>query len=98
MQRSGNVKPDQDVNIKLSGYPYLEYGMIRGKIKAKSLVPAGDAYVIEIELPNGLTTLYNRKLDFNQNMQGNAEIITDDMRLLQKIVNPFRYLLSKNKR
>jgi len=98
MQRSGKVKPGQDVNIKLSNYPYLEYGMLKGKIKTKSLVPAGDTYVIEIELPSGLTTLYNRKLDFNQNMQGTAEIITEDIRLLQKIVNPFRYMVSKNKR
>ncbi|MFA5818162.1 MAG: HlyD family efflux transporter periplasmic adaptor subunit [Bacteroidales bacterium] len=98
MQRSGKVKPGQDVNIKLSSYPYLEYGMLKGKIKTKSLVPAGDTYVIEIELPSGLTTLYNRKLEFNQNMQGTAEIITENIRLLQKIVNPFRYLVSKNKR
>jgi multidrug resistance efflux pump len=98
MQRSGKVKPGQDVNIKLSSYPYLEYGIVRGTILTKSLVPTGDAYVIEIELPNGLTTLYNKKLDFNQNMQGIAEIITEDMRLLQKIINPFRYLLAKNKR
>ena len=98
MQRSGIVKPGQDVNIKLSGYPYLEYGMVRGKIRTKSLVPSGDAYVIEIELPDGLTTLYNRKLDFNQNMQGTAEVITENLRLLQKIINPFRYLISKNKK
>ena len=98
MQGSGKVKPGQDVNIKLSSFPYLEYGMIRGRITTISLVPSGDTYVIEIELPDGLTTLYGRKLDFNQNMQGVAEIITEDMRLLQKIVNPFRYLLSKNKR
>jgi len=98
MQRSGKVKTGQEVNIKLSGYPYLEYGMVRGIVKSKSLVPSGDAYVIEIDLPNGLTTLYGVKLDFTQNMQGTAEIITEDMRLLQKIVNPFRYLISKNKR
>jgi multidrug resistance efflux pump len=98
MQRSGKVKPGQDVNIKLSSFPYLEYGMVRGKVKSKSLVPSVDAYVIEIELPDGLTTLYNRPLDFTQNMQGVAEIITDDMSLLQKIVNPFHYLLSRNKR
>ena len=94
MQRSGKVKKGQSVNIKLSGYPYLQYGMVRGIVKSKSLVPAGDTYVIEIELPEGLSTLYGTKLDFTQNMQGSAEIITDDMRLLQKIVNPFRYLLS----
>jgi multidrug resistance efflux pump len=98
MQRSGKVKIGQSVNIKLSGYPYLEYGMVRGVIKSKSLVPSGDAYIIEIDLPQGLTTLYGTKLDFTQNMQGTAEIITEDIRLLQKIVNPFRYLVSKNKR
>lgn len=98
MNRSGKVYPGQQVNIKLSGYPYLEYGMIRGVVKSKSLVPSGDSYVIELILPSGLTTLYGKKLDFTQNMQGTAEIITEDLRLLQKIINPFRYLISRNKR
>jgi multidrug resistance efflux pump len=98
MERSGKVKKGSLVNIKLSGYPYLEYGMVRGIVKSKSLVPASDAYVIEIELPEGLTTLYGTKLDFTQNMQGTAEIITENIRLLQKIVNPFRHLISKNKK
>jgi multidrug resistance efflux pump len=98
MERSGKVKTGLLVNIKLSGYPYLEYGMVRGIVKSKSLVPAEDAYVIEIELPEGLTTLYGKKLDFTQNMQGTAEIITENIRLLQKIVNPFRYMVSKNRK
>ena len=98
MNRSGKVKPGQNVNIKLSGFPYLEYGMVKGIVKSKSLVPTGDSYIIELNLPSGLTTLYGRKLDFTQNMQGTAEIITDDLRLLQKILNPFRYLISWNKR
>jgi multidrug resistance efflux pump len=98
MQKSGKVKPDEIVNIKLSSFPYLEYGIVRGKVRSKSLVPSGDAYVIEITLPDGLTTLYGRKLDFTQNMQGTAEIITDDKSLLEKMIYPFRYLLSKNKR
>jgi HlyD family secretion protein len=98
MERSGKVKTGMLVNIKLSGYPYLEYGMVRGIVKSKSLVPSGDAYVIEIELPQGLTTLYGTNLEFTQNMQGTAEIITENTRLLQKLVNPFRYMLSKNKR
>jgi hypothetical protein len=98
MARSGKVKNGQLVNIKLSGFPYLEYGMVRGIVKSKSLVPTGDAYVIEIELPEGLTTLYGKKLEFTQNMQGTAEIITENIRLLQKIVNPFRYLITRNKK
>jgi len=98
MHRSGKVKVGQAVNIKLSGYPYLEYGMVKGVVNSISLVPSGDSYVIELNLPSGLTTLYGQKLDFTQNMQGTAEIITDDLRLLQKIINPFRYLISRNKR
>jgi len=98
MQRSGKVRAGQKVNIKLSGYPYLEFGMVRGIIKSKSLVPSKDAYIIEIDLPEGLTTLYGIKLEFTQNMQGTAEIITEDVRLLQKIINPFRYMISRNKR
>jgi HlyD family secretion protein len=98
MQRSGKVKPGMLVNIKLSGYPYLEYGIVRGRVKSKSLVPSGDAYVIDIELQDGLKTLYGNTLDFTQNMQGTAEIITENIRLLQKIINPFRYLISKNKK
>jgi len=97
MQRSGKVEPGQTVNIKLSGYPYLEYGMVRGVVRSKSLVPSGDAYVIEIELPDGLVTLYGITLDFNQNMQGTAEIITSSMSLFQKIVNPFRYMITRNR-
>ncbi len=98
MNRSGKVKTGQTVNIKLSGYPYLEYGMVRGVVKSISLVPSNDSYVIELSLPSGLTTLYGKNLDFTQNMQGTAEIITDDLSLLQKILNPFRYLVSRNKR
>ena len=98
MMRSGKVQPGQIVNIKLSSYPHLEYGMLRGIVKTKSLVPAGDSYIIEIELPDGLRTMYGKKLDFTQNMTGTAEILTEDLRLIEKMINPLKYLLSRNKR
>ncbi|HPC97350.1 MAG TPA: HlyD family efflux transporter periplasmic adaptor subunit [Bacteroidales bacterium] len=98
MQKSGKVREGQTVMIKLSGYPYMEYGMLRGVIRSKSLVPSGDSYLIEILLENDLTTLYGKKLEFSQNMTGTGEIITDDMSLLEKMIYPFRYLASRNKR
>lgn len=98
MDRSGKVRAGQMVFIKLSGYPYLEYGMLKGKVRSKSLLPSDDTYIIEVSMPLELTTLYGKKLEFNQKMQGTAEIITEDVRLLQKIFNPFRYLISRNKR
>jgi multidrug resistance efflux pump len=97
MNRSGQVEKNMPVNIKLSGYPYIEYGMLRGVVRSKSVVASGDAYIIEVSLPQGLTTLYGKKLDFTQDMQGQAEIITKKLRLIQRIINPFRYLISRNK-
>jgi multidrug resistance efflux pump len=97
MQRSGKVKNGMQVNIKLSGFPYIEYGMVVGYVRSKSLVTSSEAYIIEVGLPQGLTTLYGRHLDFTQNMQGRAEIITEKRRLIQRIINPFRYIISKNK-
>lgn len=92
---SGKVKEGQQVNIKLDNYPYLEYGLIIGKINSVSLMPSEDNYSVEVEFPNGLTTNYKKKLAFGQNMQGSAEIITEDIRLIERFVQPLRYILKK---
>jgi multidrug efflux pump subunit AcrA (membrane-fusion protein) len=94
-QKSGKVRPGMIVNIKLSGFPYLEYGMVRGIVISRSAVPEGDNYYVEISLPEGLKTLYGKDLPFSQNMSGTAEIMTDDLNLLRKIVDPLRYLITR---
>jgi len=98
MEGSGKVKTGQDVNISLDGYPYLEYGMIHGVVESRSLVPHESMYVLDIALPDGLSTFYGKELEFSQNMAGRAEIITEDMRLIERLVYPFRYLVEKNRR
>jgi len=95
---AGKVKPGQRVNIKLSNYPYMEYGMLIGVVKTIAPVPVNNYYAIEIELPNQLTTNYNRKLGMQQELLGNCEIITDDLRLIQRFVYPIKALVERNKR
>lgn len=95
---SGKVSPGQAVNIKLNGYPYLEYGMIQGVVASKSLAATENGYIVDVDLPDSLTTFYGNKLEFSQNMPGTAEIITEDMRLIERIIYPFRYLVEKNRR
>ena len=97
MQKSGKVKAGMPVSIKLSGFPYLEFGLVSGVVNSISLVPDDDMYTLEIGLPDGLKTIYGNELPYNQNLSGIAEIMTDNMNLLQKIVYPFRYLLTKNR-
>jgi HlyD family secretion protein len=92
----GKIKPGQNVNIKLDNYPYMEFGMLRGKIKTISLVPVvaeqGIFYTAEVELPSDLVSNYGKKIPFSQNLTGTAEIITDDLRLLERFLNPMRAL------
>ena len=97
----GKVKPGQTVNIKLDNYPYMEFGMLKAKVKNISLVPItteqGIFYSAEIELNDSiLKTNYNKIIPFSQNMAGTAEIITDDLRLLERFLNPLRSIWKKS--
>ncbi|MBN1183721.1 MAG: HlyD family efflux transporter periplasmic adaptor subunit [Bacteroidales bacterium] len=84
----GRVRVGQEVNIKLSGFPYMEFGMLKGKISTLSLVPAGDVYIAEIDLINGLKSSYDIRLDFINEMTGTADIITDNSRLIFRLIKP----------
>jgi len=82
---SGKVRPKQRVIIKLDSYPYYEFGTLRGMVISKSLVPKNDEYAILVSLPEGLKTSYERDIPFEQQLQGKAEIVTDDKRFLRRI-------------
>ncbi|MCU0285633.1 MAG: HlyD family secretion protein [Acidobacteria bacterium] len=95
IQGSGKVKENQKVNIKFLNYPHTDYGIVQGIIKSKSLVTTDNNYIVEVGLPNGLKTSYNKELPFNQEMQGLAEIITEDIRLLERIFKPLKSILKR---
>ena len=95
VQGSGKVKPGQTVNIKLDNYPYSEYGAIRGKVETISEVPTENLYYINISLPNGLVSTYNKTLEFKQEMQGVADIVTEDKRLIERIFNQLRKIIDE---
>jgi len=93
--RSGKVKKGQKVNIKLNNFPYQEYGMIIGEVEEISLTPLNNNYIVKVVLPKGLKTTYRKELPLNQKMKGNAEIVTEDLRLIERIFYQFRKLLKK---
>ncbi|HBX52085.1 MAG: hypothetical protein A2275_04610 [Bacteroidetes bacterium RIFOXYA12_FULL_35_11] len=92
---SGKVKAGQKVNIKIDNYPFREYGQLRGFIQNISLVTADNMYVVEVSLADSLVTNYGKKLKFSQQMQGTAEIVTDDKSLLERIMEPVKAALNK---
>lgn len=99
-QGAGKVKVGQTVNVKLDNFPYLEYGMVKVCIRNISMVPVQvdentKAYMLEVEFPENLVTTYGKELTFSQEMIGTAEIITEDLRLLDKFINPIRAVIKK---
>lgn len=97
---AGKVEVGQNVNIKLDGYPYMEYGMLLGKVKNVSLIPidvvtpGGSQRFItaEVSLGKGLVTTYRKELPFTGEMSGTSEILTEEMSLLEHFISPLRFL------
>ncbi|MDC1162275.1 HlyD family efflux transporter periplasmic adaptor subunit [Tenacibaculum sp.] len=82
---SGKIKIDQKVQIKLLNYPADEFGELNGKVKSISLIPTEKGnYLIDVELPQNLITTYNKKIAFRQEMKGSANIVTEDLRLIER--------------
>jgi multidrug resistance efflux pump len=92
-QNLGKVKIGQIVNIKLQNYPDYEFGVLKGTVNTISEISNKDGfYMIDVSLPKKLITSYNKKIDFKQEMRGTAEIITEDLRLIER----FFYQLTKS--
>ena len=98
--RSGKVKTGQKVNIRLENFPDNEYGILRGRVENISLVPSTTnqvlSYSVEISLPDGLITTYRKELPFLPNMQGQAEIVTEDLSLLERFILPLKKILKES--
>ena len=96
---AGKVKEGQFVNVKFDNYPHMEYGMMKVQIAHISLVPINKEnqknYILEVVFPDSLVTNYGKTLEFSQEMTGSAEIITEDLRLLDKFLNPIRAVVKR---
>ncbi len=93
---SGKVRPGQAVHVHFSNYPDKEYGFVKGMIGSVSKVPLSDGtYVAEILFPSGLETTYSYNVPVSGTLSGYAEIITEDVRLLKRIVMPVKRLLNR---
>ncbi|OHT46276.1 HlyD family secretion protein [Flavobacterium tructae] len=93
---SGKIKVGQIVNIRLANFPDREFGVLRGKIQNISLVPDKDGnLLLDVALPNGLETSYKKQIVFQQEMKGSAEIVTEDLRLIERILYQFKSLFEQ---
>jgi HlyD family secretion protein len=97
--RSGKVRQGQKVNIRFENFPDVEFGMVRGIVNNVSLIPMQIDnvyyYAVEIVFPQELLTSYGKTLPFLPNMKGRADIITDNITVLERFIMPLRQLWRK---
>ena len=83
-------------NLKISGYTNLEYGELQGTVKSISLVANQNKYAVEIALCSGMKSTTGAVFNFTGELNGTAEIVTEDRSLANRILSPLKYLLTNN--
>lgn len=90
--RYGKIKEGQKVRFELDNYPFQEHGYLYGFVKRKGFIPIDKTYELIIELPDKLVSNYGYAMEYKPNMVGNAEIIIEEQRVLEKLFYSFRKL------
>ncbi len=95
-QNSGKIKIGQRVSVKLQNYPDYEFGVLKGTVNNISIIPDKEGfYTIDVLLPKNLVTSYDKTIEFKHEMRGTAEIITEDLRLIERFFYQFRQVLNR---
>src|SRR5690606_228382 len=90
-QNSGKTKIGQQVNIRLESFPEQEYGVLNGEVKNISVIPDTEGfYLMDVRLASKLMTHYKKKIVVNLQMRGIAEIVTGELRLIERFLYQFR--------
>lgn len=93
---AGKVTVGEKVNIKLSSFPFAEYGTLSGFVQSISQNPIEKYYLVYISLPDGLASTTGAQLYFAETLYGQAEIVTRERRLISRIFSRI-YEMSGNK-
>ncbi len=80
----GKVTVGQRVQLNFPSYPSQEYGLVIGEIEYINHQPTGSDYLAKIKLVNGLKTTYEKEIKYREGLTATADILTQDMRLLER--------------
>jgi multidrug efflux pump subunit AcrA (membrane-fusion protein) len=92
VSKSAKIEEHQKVVVRLDGYPQYEYGIVKGEVMWKGIVPNNGEIPVEIRFPDGLVTSTGEAIEPKQAMSGNADIILAEKRLIQRIFETARNL------
>lgn len=83
----GKINLNQQVQIKLTSFPSMEYGMLEGKVVAVKKTNEEEApYVVLVDLGSTLKTSYQIEIPFDTELDGTGMIITSKKSLLSRFI------------
>lgn len=91
---SGKVQPGQQAIVKLSSYPFQQFGALNAVVEWKGKIPVDGSIPIEVSFPDGLVTNTGYQIEHSQEMVGQVEIVTDRKRLIKWIFEHIRRVTS----
>ncbi len=89
IEQGGKVREGQSVKIRLNDYLEGRFGTISGSVQSISRRHREDQYQLIIKLPEGLRNSVNSKQEIEPFISGDVEIITKDLRLLERFFYKF---------
>jgi hypothetical protein len=88
--KTASIKKGQKVLLKLAAYPFREYGIVEGRIDSIYTNAADSSCMVKVSLVNGLNTNYQKKLPYRNGLMTDADIITADMRLSERLIQKLK--------
>ena len=100
---AGKVEVGQTANVKISKFPYDEYGLLKGRVESISRVSnrietregTGEAYQVIISFPDGFRSNYGIHLPLDFESKGMVEIITRPKRLIERLFDNLKSKMEK---
>ena len=80
----GKVGVGKEVLLKFQAYPSEQFGAVNGIIDYISPTPTDSGFLAKVLLPTGLVTSYGKQLRYQYGLVAQADIITENMRLLER--------------
>ena len=92
----GKIRAGQMVQVRLDDFPYKEFGLVMGRVQSVSMVARGGAHLVLVNLPMPMVTTFRRRIEFRQEMAGHASVVTEDLRLIERVLYEIRRAFVNN--
>jgi hypothetical protein len=94
LARSGRIRREQPVRVRFASYPSEDDVVVYGIIEKIVMMPGQELCSMAIRLPDGLAS-DGKRVDVRRSVGERVEVITDDVRLLERLSYRLRALRLK---